>query len=69
MLTTTIYITEAVYIKECLYYKKLWFISYDSLVDVNWLFVIIKSYVKVNLKERNNNNNNTNNNNNNSNKI
>ena len=27
-------------------------------VDVNWLFVIIKSYVKVNFKERNNNNNN-----------
>ena len=27
-------------------------------VDVNWLLVIIKSYVKVNFKERNNNNNN-----------
>ena len=26
------------------------------LVDVNWLFVIIKSHVKVNFKERNNNN-------------
>ena len=26
------------------------------MVDVNWLFVIIKSYVKVNFKERNNNN-------------
>ena len=32
-------------------------------IDVNWLFVIIKSYVKVNFKERNNNNNNNNNNN------
>ena len=28
------------------------------LVDINWLFVIIKSYVKVNFKERNNNSNN-----------
>ena len=28
------------------------------MVDINWLFVIIKSYVKVNFKERNNNNNN-----------
>ena len=27
-------------------------------VDANWLFVIIKRYVKVNFKERNNNNNN-----------
>ena len=26
-------------------------------VDANWLFVIIKRYVKVNFKERNNNNN------------
>ena len=26
-------------------------------VDVNWLFVIMKSYVKVNFKERNYNNN------------
>ena len=26
--------------------------------DINWLFVFIKSYVKVNFKERNNNNNN-----------
>ena len=34
--------------------------SLPSLVDVNWLFVIIKSYVKVNFKERNNNNNNNN---------
>ena len=30
-------------------------------VDVSWLFAIIKSYVKVNFKERNNNNNNNNN--------
>ena len=28
------------------------------LVDINWLFVIIKSYEKVNFKERNNNSNN-----------
>ena len=28
-----------------------------TLVDIHWLFVIIKSYVKVNFKERNNNNN------------
>ena len=34
-----------------------------TLTDVNWLFIIIKSYVKVNFKERNNNNNNNNNNN------
>ena len=26
-------------------------------VDVNWLFVIRKSYAQVNFKERNNNNN------------
>ena len=29
----------------------------NHFVDVNWLFVIIKSYVKVDFKERNNNNN------------
>ena len=43
-----------------------------ALVDVTWLFVIIKRYVKVNFKEINNNNNNNsinnNNNNNNNNK-
>ena len=36
-----------------------------SEVDVNWLFVIMKSYVKVNFKDNNDNNNNNNNNSNN----
>ena len=39
-----------------------------SEVDVNWLFVIMKSYVKVNFKDNNDNNNNNNNNNNSNNK-
>ena len=33
------------------------FLEFSWEVDVNWLFVIIKSYVKVNFKERNNKNN------------
>ena len=56
------------------------FFEFSWEVDVNWLFVIIKSYVKVNFKERNdyndnnndddnNNNNNSNSNNNNNNNI
>ena len=36
--------------------------------DINWLFVIIRSYVKVNFKENDNNKNDNNNNNNNNNK-
>ena len=39
----------------------------NGLVDVNWLFVIIQSYVKVNFKEKKNNSNNNNNNNDNNN--
>ena len=31
--------------------------SFIGGVDANWLFVIMKRYVKVNFKERNNNNN------------
>ena len=38
----------------CLHY-----LEFSSEIDVNWLFVIMKSYVKVNFKERNNNNSNT----------
>ena len=37
----------------CLHY-----LEFSWEIDVNWLFVIMKSYVKVNFKERNNNNNN-----------
>ena len=43
------------------------FLEFYWETDVNWLFVIIKSYVKVKFKERNNNTTTTNNNNNNNN--
>ena len=33
------------------------FLEFSWEIDVNWLFVILKSYVKVSFKERNNNNN------------
>ena len=33
------------------------FLEFSWEIDVNWLFVILKSYVKVSFKERNYNNN------------
>ena len=33
-----------------------WFLKFSWEVEVNWLFVVIKSYVKVNFKQRNSNN-------------